>query len=26
VAVQRAQQRLGMPADGWPTAALLNAL
>jgi lytic murein transglycosylase len=26
VAVQKAQQRLGMPADGWPTAALLNAL
>ncbi|MBP2549012.1 lytic murein transglycosylase [Neorhizobium galegae] len=26
VAVQKAQQKLGMPADGWPTAALLNAL
>lgn len=25
-AVQKAQQRLGMPADGWPTPALLNAL
>ncbi|WP_246745973.1 lytic murein transglycosylase [Ciceribacter sp. L1K22] len=26
VAVQKEQQRLGMPADGWPTPALLNAL
>ncbi len=25
-AVQREQLRLGMPADGWPTQALLNAL
>lgn len=25
-AVRAEQQRLGMPADGWPTAALLNAL
>ncbi|MGE6740713.1 lytic murein transglycosylase [Allorhizobium pseudoryzae] len=25
-AVQREQQRVGMPADGWPTQALLNAL
>ncbi|MCO5730318.1 lytic murein transglycosylase [Rhizobium sp. SSA_523] len=25
-AVQREQKRLGLPADGWPTAALLNAL
>ena len=26
IAVQREQQRLGMPADGWPTRALLDAL
>ncbi len=26
VAVQKEQQRLGIPADGWPTPALLNAL
>lgn len=26
VAIQKEQQRLGMPADGWPTAALLQAL
>lgn len=26
VAVQKEQLRLGLPADGWPTAALLNAL
>jgi lytic murein transglycosylase len=26
VAVQKEQQRLGMPADGWATPALLNAL
>ncbi|MCX8996484.1 lytic murein transglycosylase [Rhizobiaceae bacterium BDR2-2] len=26
VAVQKEQQRLGIPADGWPTQALLNAL
>jgi peptidoglycan hydrolase-like protein with peptidoglycan-binding domain len=25
-AVQKEQERLGMPADGWPTAALLGAL
>jgi peptidoglycan hydrolase-like protein with peptidoglycan-binding domain len=25
-AVRAEQQRLGMPVDGWPTAALLNAL
>jgi peptidoglycan hydrolase-like protein with peptidoglycan-binding domain len=25
-AVQREQQRLGLPADSWPTRALLNAL
>jgi len=25
-AVQKEQQRLGLPADAWPTAALLNAL
>jgi peptidoglycan hydrolase-like protein with peptidoglycan-binding domain len=25
-AVQAEQQRLGLPADAWPTAALLNAL
>ncbi len=26
VAIQKEQQRLGMPADGWATPALLNAL
>jgi lytic murein transglycosylase len=26
VAVQKEQQRLGLPADGWPTQALLGAL
>jgi lytic murein transglycosylase len=26
VAIQKQQQRLGMPADGWATPALLNAL
>ncbi|PLK68922.1 lytic murein transglycosylase [Rhizobium sp. TH135] len=26
VAVQKEQQRVGLPADGWPTPALLNAL
>ena len=26
VAVQKEQQRIGLPADGWPTPALLNAL
>jgi lytic murein transglycosylase len=26
IAVQREQQRLGLPADGWPTRALLDAL
>jgi lytic murein transglycosylase len=26
VAVQKEQQKLGLPADGWATAALLNAL
>lgn len=26
VAIQKEQQRLGMPADGWPTPALLAAL
>jgi lytic murein transglycosylase len=26
VAVQKEQQRIGLPADGWPTAELLNAL
>ena len=26
IAVQKEQQRLGIPADGWPTPALLNAL
>lgn len=26
IAIQAEQQRLGMPADAWPTAALLNAL
>lgn len=26
IAVQREQQRLGLPADGWPTLELLNAL
>ena len=26
IAVQKEQLRLGMPADGWPTQALLNAL
>ncbi|MCJ8238759.1 lytic murein transglycosylase [Peteryoungia algae] len=26
VAVQKEQQRVGIPADGWPTPALLNAL
>ncbi len=26
VAVQKEQQRLGLPADGWPTAALLDRL
>jgi lytic murein transglycosylase len=26
IAVQKEQQRLGMPADGWATPALLNAL
>ena len=26
VAVQKEQQKLGMPADGWPTAALLGSL
>ncbi len=26
VAVQKEQQRLGLPADGWPTQALLEAL
>jgi peptidoglycan hydrolase-like protein with peptidoglycan-binding domain len=25
-AVQKEQMRLGLPADAWPTAALLNAL
>jgi peptidoglycan hydrolase-like protein with peptidoglycan-binding domain len=25
-AVQREQQRLGLPADGWPTRALLDRL
>ncbi len=25
-AVQKEQARLGLPADAWPTAALLNAL
>ena len=26
VAIQKEQQRLGMPADGWATPALLGAL
>ena len=26
VAIQKEQQRLGMPADGWPSTALLQAL
>ena len=26
IAVQKEQQRLGLPADAWPTTALLNAL
>ena len=26
VAVQKEQQKLGLPADGWPTPDLLNAL
>ena len=26
VAIQKEQFRLGMPADGWATTALLNAL
>jgi peptidoglycan hydrolase-like protein with peptidoglycan-binding domain len=26
IAIQREQQRLGMPADGWATPALLNSL
>jgi peptidoglycan hydrolase-like protein with peptidoglycan-binding domain len=26
VAVQKEQKRLGLPADGWPTQALLGAL
>lgn len=26
VAVQKEQQRVGLPADGWPTSALLSAL
>lgn len=26
MAIQKEQQRLGMPADGWPTQALLSAL
>ncbi len=26
VAIQKEQQRLGMPADGWATLGLLNAL
>ncbi|HCL65128.1 MAG TPA: hypothetical protein DIC56_09860, partial [Rhizobium sp.] len=26
IAIQKEQQRLGMPADGWATPALLGAL
>jgi peptidoglycan hydrolase-like protein with peptidoglycan-binding domain len=26
IAIQKQQQRLGMPADGWATPALLGAL
>lgn len=26
VAIQKEQQRLGIPADGWPSTALLQAL
>lgn len=26
IAVQREQQRLGLPADGWPTRELLDKL